>query len=155
MGFQWNEMHLMVRDMMKKFCAEELIPNLDALDTEQMLPYPIMRKMFDSFGMAMSAISRLASSRRSHAQTASMGFKSPLFGGGSQFYGGGSHFGSMFGNYAAAGPKLRRRILGVFRCETRGVDMQTQATPRHFGNYAAEIVSRPMISIISWSHFGG
>ena len=60
MGFQWNEMHLMVRDMMKKFCAEELIPNLDALDTEQMLPYPIMRKMFDSFGMAEMSVSRAA-----------------------------------------------------------------------------------------------
>ncbi len=51
MAFQWNEMHLMVRDMLRKFCAEELIPHLDALDTEQMLPYPVMRKMFDSFGM--------------------------------------------------------------------------------------------------------
>ncbi|MCP4867803.1 MAG: acyl-CoA dehydrogenase [Proteobacteria bacterium] len=67
MGFQWNDMHLMVRDMMKKFCADELVPHLDALDTEQMLAYPIMRKMFDSFGIAEMSMgqfrSRLAKDR--------------------------------------------------------------------------------------------
>jgi alkylation response protein AidB-like acyl-CoA dehydrogenase len=55
MGFEWNDTHIMVRDMLRSFCEHELVPHLDALDTEQMLPYPIMRKMFDTLGMGEMA----------------------------------------------------------------------------------------------------
>jgi len=58
MAFQWNDTHIMVRDMLRAFCAETLIPNLDALDTEEMLPYPIMRKMFENFGMGEMQVSQ-------------------------------------------------------------------------------------------------
>ena len=59
--FQWNDTHVMVRDMLQSFCAEHLVPNLDALDTEQMLPYPIMRQMFDSFGMGEMSLGQFQS----------------------------------------------------------------------------------------------
>ena len=69
--FAWNDTHIMVRDMLRGFCAETLIPNLDALDTEKMLPYPIMRKMFEDFGMGEMQVSqfesRLAKSRAAAA----------------------------------------------------------------------------------------
>ena len=47
--FEWSETHEMVRTMMRRFCDEEIVPHVDALDTEKMLPYPIMRKLFDTF----------------------------------------------------------------------------------------------------------
>ena len=59
--FKWNDTHVMVQDMLKSFCAEHLVPNLDALDTEQMLPYPIMRTMFDSFGMGEMSLAQFRS----------------------------------------------------------------------------------------------
>jgi alkylation response protein AidB-like acyl-CoA dehydrogenase len=78
MGFEWNDMHKMVRDMMVDFCQKELVPHLDALDTEQMLPYPIMRKMFDALGIgemqmgkfeARLAKDRAAASGEAHNDT--------------------------------------------------------------------------------------
>lgn len=53
--FEWSEQHKMVRGMLRKFCEAEIEPHLDALDREEMLPYPIMRKLFATFGLdAMS-----------------------------------------------------------------------------------------------------
>lgn len=49
--FVWSEQHKMVRGMLRKFCEAEVAPHLDALDTEQMLPYPVMRKLFKTFGL--------------------------------------------------------------------------------------------------------
>jgi len=75
MGFEWNETHIMVREMLRSFCENELVPNLDALDTEQMLPYPIMRKMFETLGMGDMALgqfqARLAKDRAIAAGEAS------------------------------------------------------------------------------------
>jgi len=69
--FAWNDTHLMVRDMIRGFCTDHLIPNLDALDTEQMLPYPIMRKMFDDFGMGEMQVSQFeAKLKRKEAEAA-------------------------------------------------------------------------------------
>ena len=49
--FEWGQQHDMVRKMFRRFCETEIVPQLDALDTEQVLPYPILRKMFRTFGV--------------------------------------------------------------------------------------------------------
>lgn len=49
--FEWSDQHRMVRQMMRKFCEAEIVPHLDALDTEKMQPYAIMRKLNTTFGM--------------------------------------------------------------------------------------------------------
>ncbi len=49
--FEWSEQHKTVRQMFRKFCDQEVVPHLDALDVGEQLPYPIMRKFFATFGL--------------------------------------------------------------------------------------------------------
>ena len=53
--FEWSETDLMVRDAVRAFIDREIRPNLDALDSGEMLPYPILKKLFDEFGIAAMA----------------------------------------------------------------------------------------------------
>src|SRR6185437_397643 len=53
---EWSETDLMVRDTVRKFIDKEIRPNLDALETGELSPYPIARKLFSQFGLdAMAA----------------------------------------------------------------------------------------------------
>ncbi|WP_194826004.1 acyl-CoA dehydrogenase family protein [Nocardia sp. XZ_19_231] len=49
--FEWSETDLMIRDAVRAFIDKEVRPNLDALDSGEMLPYPILRKLFSQFGI--------------------------------------------------------------------------------------------------------
>lgn len=49
--FEWTEEHQMIEKMMRSFFAQELAPHVEDLEDEAMLPYPIMRKLLDTFGM--------------------------------------------------------------------------------------------------------
>ncbi len=42
---EWNEMHLQIRDMMRRFVEAEVKPNLEALEHGDLPPYEILRKM--------------------------------------------------------------------------------------------------------------
>ncbi|MGW4368795.1 acyl-CoA dehydrogenase family protein [Nocardia takedensis] len=56
--FEWSETDLMVRDAVRAFVDKEIRPNLDALDSGELPPYPIIRKLFAQFGIdAMSQAS--------------------------------------------------------------------------------------------------
>ena len=57
---EWNEMHLQIRDMMRRFVEAEVKPNLEALEHGDLPPYEILRKMIKSFGIADMAKSRFA-----------------------------------------------------------------------------------------------
>ena len=48
---EWNEMHLQVRDAMRRFIDAEVKPNLDALEHGGLPPYDILRKLVKSFGL--------------------------------------------------------------------------------------------------------
>ncbi|AWH90885.1 acyl-CoA dehydrogenase family protein [Dietzia lutea] len=53
--FEWSETDLMIRDAVRGFIAKEIRPNLDALESGEIAPYPIIRKLFAEFGIdAMS-----------------------------------------------------------------------------------------------------
>jgi alkylation response protein AidB-like acyl-CoA dehydrogenase len=52
----WTPQQRQVRQMFRKFCEAEVAPHLDALDTGEMLPYPILRKLFQSFGIGQMAL---------------------------------------------------------------------------------------------------
>lgn len=53
---EWSETDLMVRDAVRQFVDKEIRPNLDALETGELSPYPIARKLFSQFGLdAMAA----------------------------------------------------------------------------------------------------
>jgi acyl-CoA dehydrogenase len=57
---EWNEMHLQIRDMMRRFVEAEVKPNLEALEHGDLPPYEILRKMIKSFGIADMATARFA-----------------------------------------------------------------------------------------------
>ncbi|MFD5178614.1 acyl-CoA dehydrogenase family protein [Nocardia sp. NPDC058379] len=48
---EWSETDLMIRDAVRTFIDKEVRPHLDALDSGELLPYPILRKLFSQFGI--------------------------------------------------------------------------------------------------------
>src|SRR6202161_294724 len=55
MMFQWSETDLLVRDTVRGFIDKEIRPNLDALETGELSPYPVARKLFSEFGLDVLA----------------------------------------------------------------------------------------------------
>ncbi|MHA7650425.1 acyl-CoA dehydrogenase family protein [Mycobacterium sp. ML4] len=52
---EWSDTDLMVRDAVRQFIDKEIRPNLDALETGEIQPYPIARKLFSQFGLGVLA----------------------------------------------------------------------------------------------------
>jgi alkylation response protein AidB-like acyl-CoA dehydrogenase len=52
---EWSESDLLIRDAVREFIDRELRPNVDALESGEMLPYPIIRKLFSQFGLDVIA----------------------------------------------------------------------------------------------------
>ena len=57
---EWNEMHLAIRDAIRRFIEAEVKPHLEAREHEGEPPYAILRKMINTFGMADLARSKFA-----------------------------------------------------------------------------------------------
>jgi alkylation response protein AidB-like acyl-CoA dehydrogenase len=49
---EWSETHLAVRDMVRRFVALEIAPNLHELEHGDVPPYGVLRKLFETFGLA-------------------------------------------------------------------------------------------------------
>ncbi|MFC9471735.1 acyl-CoA dehydrogenase family protein [Nocardia sp. NPDC056952] len=49
--FEWSETDEMIREALRAFIDKEIRPNLDALDSGEMSPYPIVQKLFSDFGI--------------------------------------------------------------------------------------------------------
>ena len=49
---EWNEMHLQIREMFRRFVDAEVKPHLEALEHGDLPPYEILRKMVKAFGIA-------------------------------------------------------------------------------------------------------
>ncbi|BBX16609.1 acyl-CoA dehydrogenase [Mycolicibacterium duvalii] len=49
---EWSDVDLAVRDAVREFVDKEIRPHLDALESGEMEPYPIIRKLFATFGIA-------------------------------------------------------------------------------------------------------
>ncbi|MFC8046563.1 acyl-CoA dehydrogenase family protein [Nocardia sp. NPDC057353] len=53
--FEWSETDLMIRDAVRGFVDKEIRPKLDELESGELPPYPVIRKLFAQFGIdAMS-----------------------------------------------------------------------------------------------------
>src|SRR6266404_1391627 len=52
---EWSDSDLLVRDAVREFIDKELRPNIDALESGEMTPYPIIRKLFSQFGLDILA----------------------------------------------------------------------------------------------------
>lgn len=79
----WSDVDIAVRDAVREFVDKEIRPHLDALESGEMEPYPIIRKLFATFGidaMASDALQkRLARLRDGERPSGSGG---GMFGGG-------------------------------------------------------------------------
>jgi alkylation response protein AidB-like acyl-CoA dehydrogenase len=53
--FEWSETDLMVRDSVRQFVDKEIRPHLDELESGELSPYPIARKLFSQFGLDVMA----------------------------------------------------------------------------------------------------
>ena len=65
--FEWSGTDLMVRDAVRQFVDREIRPHLDELETGELSPYPIARKLFSQFGldvMAADAVARMLDRER-------------------------------------------------------------------------------------------
>ncbi|MCW2556109.1 MAG: acyl-CoA dehydrogenase [Mycobacterium sp.] len=64
---EWSEVDLAVRDAVRQFVDKEIRPHLDDLESGDMAPYPIIRKLFTTFGIDVMAkdslVKRLAKMR--------------------------------------------------------------------------------------------
>jgi alkylation response protein AidB-like acyl-CoA dehydrogenase len=56
--FEWSEEQLMVRDAIRRFIEEEVVPHIDELEHGDLPPYDIIRKMQSTFGMDQMARDR-------------------------------------------------------------------------------------------------
>lgn len=64
---EWSENDLMIRDAVRAFIDKEVRPNVDALESGEMLPYPVIRKLFSQFGidvMAAEAVKKMLDRER-------------------------------------------------------------------------------------------
>ena len=52
---EWSDVDLAVRDAVREFVDKEIRPHVDALESGEMEPYPIIRKLFSTFGIDVMA----------------------------------------------------------------------------------------------------
>src|SRR5581483_5683038 len=55
---EWNEMHLQIRDLIRRFVDSEIRPKLDELEHGETPPYEVLRKLVKAFGIADMARGR-------------------------------------------------------------------------------------------------
>ena len=83
---EWSDVDIAVRDAVREFVDKEVRPHIDALESGDMEPYPIVRKLFTTFGideMARESLTKRLARMRDGAETKSGG-------GGGMFGDGGS-----------------------------------------------------------------
>ncbi|GAB2718775.1 acyl-CoA dehydrogenase family protein [Nocardia thraciensis] len=74
--FEWSETDELIRDAVRGFIAKEVRPHLDALESGEMQPYPILRKLFAEFGidaMGGEAVDELLAKRRQREESVDSG----------------------------------------------------------------------------------
>lgn len=52
---EWTEQHLQIRTMFRRFVEKEIKPHVEALEHGDMLPYDLLRKMLETFGVGAMA----------------------------------------------------------------------------------------------------
>ncbi|MEV5003995.1 acyl-CoA dehydrogenase family protein [Nocardioides sp. LML1-1-1.1] len=67
---EWSDSDLAVRDAVRDFVDKEIRPHLDQLETGELAPYDIIRRLFSAFGvdaMAAEAVERMLATERAAA----------------------------------------------------------------------------------------
>lgn len=82
----WSDVDIAVRDAVREFVDKEVRPHLDELEDGDMEPYPIIRKLFATFGidaMAKEALDKRLARMREGGEKPSKSGGGGMFGGGS------------------------------------------------------------------------
>jgi alkylation response protein AidB-like acyl-CoA dehydrogenase len=82
---EWSDVDIAVRDAVRDFVDREIRPHLDDLESGEMTPYPIIRKLFATFGidaMAKESLERRLAKLRDGGELKGSG-GGGMFGGGS------------------------------------------------------------------------
>ena len=82
---EWSDVDIAVRDAVREFVNKEIRPHLDELESGQMAPYPIIRKLFSTFGidaMAKESLEKRLAKMRGGGESRSAS-SGGMFGGGS------------------------------------------------------------------------
>ncbi|KRD13079.1 acyl-CoA dehydrogenase [Mycobacterium sp. Root265] len=82
---EWSDVDIAVRDAVREFVDKEIRPHIDALESGDMEPYPIVRKLFSAFGidaMARESLERRLSKLRDGAPAKESKSSGGMFGGG-------------------------------------------------------------------------
>lgn len=82
---EWSDVDIAVRDAVREFVDKEIRPHIDALESGDMEPYPIIRKLFSAFGidaMARESLERRLSRLRDGGESKSGKSSGGMFGGG-------------------------------------------------------------------------
>lgn len=73
---EWSDTDIIMRDTVRGFIDKEIRPHLDALETGELSPYPIVRKLFSEFGldvMAAEAVKGMLDKQREKDAAAAAG----------------------------------------------------------------------------------
>nr|WP_304112309.1 acyl-CoA dehydrogenase family protein [Mycolicibacterium bacteremicum] len=82
---EWSDVDIAVRDAVREFVDKEIRPHVDALESGDMEPYPIVRKLFAAFGidaMARESLERRLSRLRDGSSGGQPKSSGGMFGGG-------------------------------------------------------------------------
>lgn len=82
---EWSDVDIAVRDAVREFVDKEIRPHIDALESGDMEPYPIVRKLFSAFGidaMARESLERRLSRLRDGGESKASKSSGGMFGGG-------------------------------------------------------------------------
>jgi acyl-CoA dehydrogenase len=73
---EWSETDVLIRDSVREFVDKEIRPNIDALESGELPPYDIIRKLFAAFGidvMAAEATTKMLERQRAKEAAAAAG----------------------------------------------------------------------------------
>ncbi|MGB5110733.1 MAG: acyl-CoA dehydrogenase family protein [Mycobacterium sp.] len=82
---EWSDVDIAVRDAVREFVDKEIRPHIDALESGDMEPYPIVRKLFSTFGidaMARESLERRLSRLRDGGESTPGKSSGGMLGGG-------------------------------------------------------------------------
>jgi alkylation response protein AidB-like acyl-CoA dehydrogenase len=81
---EWSDVDIAVRDAVREFVEKEVRPHVDALESGEMEPYPIIRKLFATFGiadMARDSLNKRLARLRDGGESSSRSSGGAMFGG--------------------------------------------------------------------------
>ena len=81
---EWSDIDLAVQDAVREFVDKEIRPHVDALESGEMAPYPIIRKLFATFGidaMARESLTKRLARMREGAEQSARPASGGMFGG--------------------------------------------------------------------------